>query len=93
MRAQPLISAVTQIVSTLTQPRELEIRTDALEGEISKLTQQVRLQNNFWQRLLLGLATGVGTVLGATVVTTVVFFLLRLIFKVVGIDIDLSPAS
>lgn len=63
--------------------------TKALEAEISKLNHQVTLQNNFWNRLVLGLATGIGTAIGASIIATVLILILGPLFKALGIDITI----
>jgi hypothetical protein len=68
--------------------QEVDVNTRCLEAAVDKLTRQVKVQNNFWNRLVLGLATGVGTAIGASVIATLVLLILGPIFKAVGIDID-----
>jgi hypothetical protein len=44
--------------------------------EIRELTKEVRLSNSFWRKFLLALLTGLGTVIGATVLVAVLIFFL-----------------
>jgi hypothetical protein len=64
-------------------------KANNLETEIGKLSHQVRLQNNSWNRLWLGIVAGVGTAIGASVIAALLLLILGPIFKAIGVDIEL----
>ena len=56
---------------------------DALKSELEKLTKELKLQNSAKRRFFLGIVSGVGSALGATIVASLVIILLSQVIKTV----------
>ncbi len=82
----PAIFTDTPGVNPEANQQIITVDTSKLEKQIADLSKQIKKQNQFKHRLLLGLAAGAGTALGATVVAALVLILLRPVFNAVGLD-------
>ncbi len=84
--ALPAIFSDSPVITPEATQPTMAVDTSKLEKQIAHLTEQVKKQNQFKSRLLLGIAAGVGTALGATVVAALVLVLLRPVFNAIGLD-------
>jgi hypothetical protein len=60
--------------------------TDKLERQLSNLTAEIQRYNRFTHRLWIGIAVGLGTALGASVVAVLVLLILKPLFLAVGLS-------
>ncbi len=79
-----LLATVADVATVKTAERNASF--DELTQQVEKLTEQVRLQNKIGHRILLALAVGAATALGASVIATLIVLLLRPLLNLIGLD-------
>jgi len=64
-----------------------EIELERLALEVSRVADALEKQNNLRRRLFVGLIFGVGTALGASIVASILVFMLSRTFLALGVDL------